>query len=92
MLTFSKLNREFQDLESQRQRDPQLFNENQLRSLDALGDIVEQLQWKLFSISDLFNEVALPRKLWEIGLLLLHATRTENAPLAVQLLRSIIYR
>ncbi len=53
---------------------------------------VLKLQWKLVTISELFNDIALPRKLWEICLLLLHATHTDNPQLALKLLRSIIYR
>jgi hypothetical protein len=68
------------------------YTEGQRRSLDALRAVVTRLRFKLVGVSELFNEIALPYKLWEICLLLLHTTHTENIPLATRLLRSVIYR
>jgi hypothetical protein len=100
-MAYEQLNRDYQDLESHRietQRsgsragEEAPMSESQKRSMDALSDIILKLKVKLVSISSLFNDIAMPYKLWEISLLLMHTTRTDNPQLAMKLLRSIIYR
>ena len=68
------------------------FSEGQRRSLDLLERAVLRTQNKLLTISELFHDICTPYKLWDTCLLILHASKHEDAELASRLWRSYIYR
>ena len=70
------------------------FSEKQKKQIDDLGLTVSKLQWKLLTVVELFNDIALPPQhcLWDICVLLLHVTRTDDPNLVFKLVKSIIYR
>jgi uncharacterized protein (DUF488 family) len=68
------------------------YNESQRRSLDALEKAVQKVQHKLVPISELFHEVCMPYKLWDVSLLILNASKHDDVELIARLWRSFIYR
>jgi hypothetical protein len=68
------------------------FTDSQRRQLEAMEDIVNRLHTKLMGITELFHEVCLPYRLWDVALRLLHVSRQEDADLVARLWRSFIFR
>ena len=68
------------------------FSESQRRPLDLLEMAVQRTRLRLLSITELFHEVCLPYKLWDLCLQLLHASKHEDSELVARLWRSLIYR
>jgi hypothetical protein len=61
-------------------------------NLNALEEMIKKLENELFTISNLFNDVSLPFKLWELGLCLIHYSGLNAPDAAKKLWRSVIYR
>ena len=88
----AKLSEEFSGYNYATSSDRAKFTESQRRSLDAMQSAVQRVRCKLLSISELFHEVCLPYKLWDLCLLILHVSKHSDADLIVRLWRSFIYR
>lgn len=89
-MTLSKLSDDFNNLKVLFERTR--FTENQRKQLNHMEGIIFKLSYKLINITELFTEVCIPYKLWDVCLLLLHASKTEDEELVIRLWRSIIYR
>lgn len=68
------------------------YSEGQRRSLDMLERAVQKVQNQLVPITDLFHEICMPYKLWDVSLLVLHASKHDDEELVARLWRSFIYR
>lgn len=88
----AKLSEEFGGYQYSTSSDRAKFTESQRRSLDAMQAAVQRVRCKLLSISELFHEVCLPYKLWDLCLLILHVSKHSDADLIARLWKSFIYR
>jgi hypothetical protein len=61
-------------------------------NISIMEQNVHKLRFKLLTISELYHEICVPYKLWDISLLLLHASKSGEAELIAKLWRSFIYR
>ncbi len=68
------------------------YTESQRRQLDLMERIVRRLRGELLGITELFHEVCLAYKLWDVCLLLLHISRHDDHDMVARLWRSFIYR
>eukprot|EP01038_Epipyxis_sp_PR26KG_P007824 gene7824-10628_t len=68
------------------------LNELQQRNFKQMQETVHKLKYTLLSITILYNDVSVPYKLWEVCLMLLHASKTSNPDMVKRLWKSIIYR
>lgn len=68
------------------------FSEGQRRSLDLMERAVQRSRFRLLPITDLFHEICLPYKLWDLCLLILHVSKHEDGDLVTKLWRSLIFR
>lgn len=88
----AKLSEEFGGYSYASAGDRAKYTESQRRSLDAMQAAVQRVRFKLLSISELFHEVCLPYKLWDLCLLILHVSKHSDTDLIARLWRSFIYR
>lgn len=68
------------------------YSEGQRRSLDLMEEAVRRSRFLLLPITDLFHDICLPYKLWDLCLLILHVSKHEDGDLVAKLWRSLIYR
>lgn len=68
------------------------YTDGQRRSLDLLDRAVQRSRFCLLPITELFHEICLPYKLWDLCLLILHVSKHDDSDLVAKLWRSIIYR
>jgi hypothetical protein len=68
------------------------YSEGQRRSLDLLERAVQRVANKLLPITELFHDVCMPYKLWDVSLLILNASKHDDAELIARLWRSFIFR
>ena len=61
-------------------------------NLEIMESNVYRLKYKLLTISELYHDICVPYKLWDISLLLLHASKSGDLDLVAKLWRSLIYR
>ncbi len=94
MLAHSKLSADFNSYNYSSANTARMlsFTESQRRQLDLMERAVHRLGFQLLAITELFHEVCLLYKLWEVCLLLLHISRHEDHDLVARLWRSVIYR
>ena len=91
-LAHSKLSEEFVSYNYTSHSNRMKYTENQRRDLDLMERVVTKANMKLLSITELFREVCLPYKLWDVCLLLLHVSKHDEVELIARLWRSLIYR
>lgn len=65
---------------------------DEIASLKSLEDVVLRLSDRLWSVSELYNQVTEPYELWDISLTILHTCKHDDPPLIRKLWTSIIYR
>ena len=53
---------------------------------------MQRSRLRLLPITELFHEICLPYKLWDLCLLILHVSKHEDSELVNKLWRSLIYR
>jgi hypothetical protein len=68
------------------------YSEGQRRSLELLEQTVQRVLSKLLPITELFHDVCMPYKLWDVSLLILNASKHDDAQLIARLWRSFIFR
>jgi hypothetical protein len=68
------------------------YSDSQRRPLDLMEQAVVTCRFKLLSITELFHEICSPYKLWDVCLLLLHASKHDDSDLVGRLWRSLIFR
>jgi len=68
------------------------YNENQRRQLDKMEKAVYHTLNKLLTIAELFHDICLPYKKWDICILLLYSSKNQNLELIKKLWKSLIYR
>jgi len=68
------------------------YTDGQRRSLDLLERAVQRSRFCLLPITELFHEICLPYKLWDLCLLILHVSKHDDSDLVAKLWRSLIYR
>ena len=68
------------------------YTESQRAQVDKMGSSVHRLQVNLLSIMELFHEVCMPYRLWDVALMLLNTAKVEDDDLVAKLWRSLIYR
>ena len=68
------------------------YNENQMRKLQRMEQSANRLKYKLLTITELYNDICEPYRFWDISLLLINASKLDNAELIAKLWRSLIYR
>jgi hypothetical protein len=86
---FEALRTELDALRDEMQQSPNTVDRNMLTSCE---EATAKLQLQLVSISELFNDICLPFKLWELALCLIHYSGLEAPDAAKKLWRSLIYR
>lgn len=70
----------------------QSSNSETERQYKLLSDNIHKLQYSLFSISDLFNSITEPYKLWEFSLIIIYLCKYDDVNLIQKLWKSIIFR
>lgn len=68
------------------------YTESQRAQLDKMGTVVNRLQYRLLGIMELFHEICMPYRLWDVALMLLNTAKVEDDELVAKLWRSLIYR
>lgn len=68
------------------------YKPNQLQQINKMEVIVRKSKYNLLSISELFQEISVPYKLWDMCLMLLHVSKHQDVVLINRLWRSFIYR
>jgi len=68
------------------------YNEIQRRQLDNMEKAVRRVQYKLLTITELFHDICLPYKKWDICILLLYSSKNQNVDLIKKFWKSLIYR
>ena len=63
-----------------------------VRQKSLLESIVTRMEQHLIDISELYNKITEPYKLWEASLMILAISQHDDAALVTKLWRSIIYR
>jgi len=53
---------------------------------------VHRVQFQLLTIAELYHDICLPYKKWDVCILLLHSSKNQNIEMIKKLWRSIIYR
>ena len=89
---YNKLSEEFASYNYTTPANRMKFSESQRKPLDLMERAVARAHYKLLTITELFHELCLPYKLWEVCLLLLHVSKHEDPELMSRLWRSLIYR
>ena len=62
------------------------------RQFRLLQENVNHLQNRLFTVSDLYNQISEPYKLWEFSLIIIYLCKHDDLALVNRLWKSIIYR
>jgi hypothetical protein len=88
LMAYEQLSSDYGSLQGQRHNGEEAHS----RCIQSLGIVIRKLQTKLLSISELFNDVSMPYRLWDVCLLLMHTTHTHNPQLGLKLIRSIVFR
>lgn len=70
----------------------QSLNSETERQYKLFGDNIHKLQYSLYSISDLFNSITEPYKLWEYSLIIIYLCKYDDMNLIQKLWKSIIFR
>lgn len=90
---FLVLSEEFNEISSfTRAQATQSSSSETERQYKLLADNIQKLQFSLFAISDLFNSITEPYKLWEFSLIIIYLCKYDDLNLIQKLWKSIIYR
>ena len=69
-----------------------VLTEQQRRQVQQMHRAEERCRSQLLGVTELFQDICLPYKLWEACLLLLHVSKHDGLDLILRLWRSIVYR